>query len=353
MAAAAGAYMAAPRVLGTSPPEAPKTAPPPSPLPPGARITERGRVVVIGASGFVGSHVAGRLKDDGWEVIPLAAPRLSLSPGSNPDEVLGALDAHESTVARLADVFKGADVIVNAAGAAAPDAAECASLVGANALLPAVLAAAAARSDVYRFVHVSSAAVQGRRGVLDESAETEAFSPYSRSKALGEQALLRVVEEGGSDSPEIVLVRATSVQGADRPTTVRLRGVASSRLATVASPGDRPSVVSSIEGLATFVSLVVRFPMDVPTIVLQPWEGLTTTEVLRNASGHNPRTISSVLARTVVGLGYIASAALPRLSGTTRRLEVMWFGQAQEASWAQSIGIDGVDRVSKVLRGDS
>jgi len=111
--------------------------------------------------------------------------------------------------------------------------------------------------------------------------------------------------------------------------------------------------VSSIEGLAAFVSLVVRYPLDLPTIVLQPWEGLTTTEVLRNASGRSPRRISRAFARTVVGLGYIVGAAVPRFKGTTRRLEVMWFGQAQEASWAQSIGIDAVDHVSGVLRGDS
>lgn len=353
MVVVAIAYLAAPRLLGMPPLEKSKFAPPPSPLPAGALVAERGRAVVVGASGFVGSHVARRLEDDGWEAIPLAAPRLSLAPGANLDDVLGALDAHESTVAQLADAFTGADVIVNAAGAAAPDAAASASLAGANALLPAVLATAAARSDAYRFVHVSSAAVQGRRAVLDESAETEAFSPYSRSKALGEQALFRVVEEAGEGSPEIVLVRATSVQGADRPTTVRLRGVASSRLASVASPGDRTSVVSSIEGLAIFVSLVVRFPLDVPTVVLQPSEGLTTTDVLRTASGRSPRRIPVALARIVIGLGYIVSAALPRLGGTTRRLEVMWFGQAQNASWAQSIGIDGVDRVTKVLRGDS
>lgn len=353
MAVVATAYLVAPRLLGMPPVEKSKLAPPPSRLPAGALIAERGCAVVVGASGFVGSHVVRRLEDDGWETIPLAAPRLSLSPGANADEVLAAVNAHESTVAQLAEVFTGVDVIVNAAGDAAPDAAASASLAGANALLPAVLAAAAARSDAYRFVHVSSAAVQGRRAVLDESAETEAFSPYSRSKALGEQALLRVVEEAGEGSPEIVMVRATSVQGADRPTTVRLRGVASSRLATVASPGDRPSAVSSIEGLATFVSLVVRFPLDLPTIVLQPWEGLTTTEVLRNASGRSPRRISSALARTVVGLGYVVGAAVPRLNGTIRRLEVMWFGQGQDASWAQSIGIDGVDRVSSVLRGDS
>jgi len=241
MAVVATAYLVAPQLLGMPPVEKPKLAPPPSPLPAGALIAERGRAVVVGGSGFVGSHVVRRLEDDGWEAIPLAAPRLSLSPGANADEVLAAVNAHESTVAQLAEFFTGADVIVNAAGDAAPDSAASASLAGANALLPAVLAAAAARSHAYRFVHVSSAAVQGRRAVLDESAETEAFSPYSRSKALGEKALLRVVEEAGEGSPEIVMVRATSVQGADRPTTVRLRGVASSRLATVASPGDRPS----------------------------------------------------------------------------------------------------------------
>lgn len=353
IAALAIAYLAAPRMLGTAPPEATKLAPPPSPLPARARIAERGRAVVVGASGFVGSHVVRRLGDDGWETVALTAPRLSLSPGSNADDARGALHAHESTVLDLAAAFDGADVIVNAAGLAAPDAPSGEALFGANALLPAVLAAAAAHAGAGRFVHVSSAAVQGRRAVLDESAETEAFSPYSRSKALGERVLLQLVEQGDDASPEIVIVRATSVHGAGRPTTARLRRIAASPLSSVAAPGDHPSVVSSIDGLSEFVSLIARFPSDVPTIVLQPWEGLATSDVLRNAGDRRPRRIPASAARALIALGYLASAVLPRFRGPTRRLEVMWFGQAQDASWSKSMGLDGGGRAADVLRGAS
>lgn len=344
-------YIATPRVLGRSLPVAERLAPPESSLPHRARIPATGRAVVVGSTGFVGSHVARRLGDDGWSAVAVTAPRLSLSPGAGADDVRRAVNEHEFVVAGLVEAFRGADVVINAAGLADPDSPGGDVLFGANALLPAVIAAAAARAEASRFVHVSSAAVQGRRPVLDESAETEAFSPYSRSKALGEQALLRAVEDSEASAPEIVIVRATSVQGPGRPTTDRLRRIASSSLASVASPGDQPTVVSSIDGLSTFVSLVSRFSSDVPTIVLQPWEGLTTADVLRIAGGRDPRRIPSALGRAAIAIGYVMGSFITKVRVSTYQREIVLFGQAQDAAWAASVGVSGANDVSDVLRG--
>ena len=143
---------------------------------------------------------------------------------------------------------------MNAAGLVSPDSAADDALFGANVLLPLVILRAAERAQAARVIHLSSAAVQGRRGVLDESAATSPFSPYSRSKALGEAALLSYVAKvAGVQSPEVVIVRATSVQGVGRATTRQLRRLARSPMASVARPGDRPTVVSSLQGLVEFV----------------------------------------------------------------------------------------------------
>lgn len=351
IAGVAAAYLASPVLLGAPVPAATIREPPPSPLPAGAGIPERGRAIVVGASGFVGSHVARRLRDDGWEATAVAPPRLSLSPGSTSDDVRRAVLAHESAVIDLSQALGEVDVVVNAAGIAAPDSRRGASLTGANALLPAIIVAAAQRAGSRRFVHVSSAEVQGRRAVLDESAETAAFSPYTHSKALGESALLAAVAGADDSAPEVVIVRATAIQGPGRPITNRLRRFASSRLASIATAGDRPSPVSSIDGLSSFVSLVVRCPSDVPTIVLQPSEGLTNTEVLLLAGGRTPRRIPPAVGRVVIALGYLLGAVVTGVRVATYQLETVLFGRPHDAAWARSVGASGESHAEEILKG--
>jgi len=226
--------------------------------------------------------------------------------------------------------MRGHDVVVNAAGLATPSAPADAGLLGANALLPVVLARTAADAGVRRFIQLSSAAVQGRLPVLDETTAVRPFSAYSRSKALGEQALALLRPPGLS----MVTVRATSVQGAGRPTTTALARLARSPLASVAAPGSAASPITSVEALAALVLAVGRHGDAVPGIVLQPWEGLTVRSVLE-AAGGRPRVLPAALCRATVATGYAASGLLGgRLDGHVRRVELMWFGQDQVAGWA-------------------
>jgi UDP-N-acetylmuramyl pentapeptide phosphotransferase/UDP-N-acetylglucosamine-1-phosphate transferase len=309
------------------------------------------RWAVVGASGFIGGALVAELTANGVEVVELSAPRVSLDANAAPDDVIVRADTMDSVVDELARSLDGVDIVVNAAGLAIPDSGDSPALYGANSLLPVVIAKAAARANAHRTVHLSSAAVQGRRAILDESAETAPFSPYSRSKALGESALLRYMDvtPGGS---EVVIVRATSVQGASRSTTRQLKKLARSPLASVASPGTLPTVVSSVRGLTSFVHRVATYPARVPAIVLQPWEGLTTAQTLRLAGGKNPVALPAIMCRVLVGGGYVAAKALPPLAGAVRRVELMWFGQEQDAQWASSIGLRQQSFIADVLSGE-
>ncbi len=307
--------------------------------------------VVIGASGFVGSRIAADARSRGITVVELSAPRLEAEPPTASSARRTASSA-SAAVDELADAFRGARTVVNAAGLATPDAEMTPSLVGANAALPLVALAAARRSGVRRFVHLSSAAVQGPVPVLDESSRTAPFSPYSSSKAWGEQSLVEEADAGGDDATEVVVVRATSVQGAGRSTTDRLRRLASSPLASVAAPGDAPTPVTSVEALAEFVTAVGRFDGPVPVIVLQPWEGLTVTSVLEAAGGRSPRRLPQVVCRVVVRSARVVSRVLGgRFAGPIRRVELMWFGQGQVTGWADRVGICPTPRVADLLRG--
>ncbi|WP_085529369.1 NAD-dependent epimerase/dehydratase family protein [Kocuria massiliensis] len=334
---------------------------------------------VLGATGFAGSAIMTRLQQEGINASPVAAPRLATS-AESAGQIISEARRLESVIDYLADSFAGADVVVNAAGLSAPDQQDLTSLVGANALLPTVVVVAAQRTGVKRVVHLSSAAVQGSRPVLDASESTSPFSAYSFSKALGEDCILRLREfinataqagaapgSAASDFPpapsaapavvgphhaaELCIVRATSVQGSGRKTTSNLARVSASPLAMVAGSGDRPTPVTSVHALAEYVVSVGSFAGDLPSIVLQPWEGATTGSVVRDAGRKNPRHVPSFALRLGVKMGHLISSAMnEKLQGAVRRAELMWFGQDQDDTWATENGLLPERRIGSVLR---
>lgn len=335
-------------------------------------------VGLLGASGFVGRHVRAEAERRGHTVLPLPAPRLSVpapegvgrawEPGSREAWAQACAAQLESTSAaeaaeQLCRLSPAPDVLVNAAGLASPEGHELSALMGANALLPALLAAEASMP----LVHLSSAAVLGA-GTLHARPETVPFSDYSASKALGE----RLVREHARQP--VCLLRATSVQGSERPTTQRFAAFARSRWAGCAE--DAPTPLTSAASLARLVLGIAEdlaAGRPVPETVLQPWEGATTLSALRAARGEGaraPLSIPTGLARAAVRAGHAVGAALgsgqargdgagraahaagrvgQRAAAVTRRAELLWFGQAQEDAWPRAAELAGRREVLDVL----
>lgn len=286
------------------------------------------RVGVLGATGFVGAAVLDAFEQRGIAVKCVRAPRLSTS-ARDPSRVHAEL--HDRLVMGEIEVLRvdleGCSVVVNAAGLASATAGGRDSLVGADALLPGVVARATPRGA--RLVHVSSAAVQGRREVLDESSEMAPFSPYSAAKAWGE---VLVRERAG----ETVCFRPTSVHGRDRPVTRTLARVLRSPVASVAGKGDRPTPQVLVANVADAIAHVATTREKPPPVVLQPWEGLTTAGLVRMLGGREPRHVPDPLARTAVASAYRVGRQTGGAAGFARRLEMMWFGQCQEPGWLDS-----------------
>jgi dTDP-4-dehydrorhamnose reductase len=305
--------------------------------------------MVLGASGFVGSACVRELESCGEDVIAAAAPRLDSS-ASGAADILREAQALAGLTGELAAPMQAVDVVVNAAGLATPSGADSPRLTGANALLPSVLRRAAETAGVRRFIHLSSAAVQGHSPVLDETDGYAPFSPYSRSKALGEAAL-RLAAASGEGRTATTIIRATSVQGPDRPTTLKLVRLARSPLASVAAPGTAPTPVTSLASLTALVHGIGAYEGDIPPVVLQPWEGMTVSSVLEAAGGRRPVQLPAAVCRSLLAAGGLASrAAGNRLQGGLRRVELMWFGQRQVDGWAQRAGLTLPAAISEVLR---
>lgn len=342
-------YLALPRWRGSRFPASPNRSLSsnaevvPAPEAPGVRR----RWAVVGASGFVGSGVARHLRGRGYDVVELAAPRLEYEVRVLDGSVIVESAITDPAVGTVASQLDGVDVVINAAGAAAPGEGSTRQLWGANAYLPAVLAYASRQVGAARFVQLSSAAVQGRTRTLDETARYAPFSPYSRSKAVGELGLLALAASDPHATGGVVILRATSVQGTGRSTTQNLRRLAGSRLASVAAPGDQPSVVSSLHCLAETIEMIGAEQGEVPGIVVQPWEGLSVAEVLRVAGDERqPFVLPRWLCSVLLAVGYLAGRLAPQFAGRSRRLEMMWFGQSQVSGWAS----DKVSRDDRWLR---
>lgn len=282
------------------------------------------RVAVVGASGFLGGAVVEALRDRGASVTAVAAPRLT-STGGSAAALADQLESEgvRAAVASLRTAMQGCDAVVNAAGVARAASTWDAALLGANALLPLVVAEA--RPPGARLVHVSSVAVQGRDCVLDETPRHAPFSPYSASKALGEQVL--------AGHPDVVVFRPTSVHGPGRDVTRTLARVLSSPLASVAGRGDGATPQVLVQNVADAVAFVTLAGEAPPRVVLQPSEGLTVSDLVRTVGHREPKHVPTPVARLVVWTSARVGRWSGPLAGASRRLEMMWFGQEQTASW--------------------
>lgn len=287
------------------------------------------RVVVVGASGFVGSAVTYALAARGVSATGLPAPRLAPVESQAARSTVAEL---ESVIGELASAFEGSDAVVNAAGDPDASSADAAGLNAANAVLPVLIARAAALAGVRRFVHVSSAVVQGRKPVLDETRHTEPFSAYSRSKALAEELLGEMIDE------RVVIYRPPSVHSADRRITRALSAIAASPVSSVAAPGSAPTPQAHIQNVGDAVAFLVVCSEQPPSIVIHPWEGFTTSGFLQLLGDRKPRRVPAWLAGWTTTVLRMSGSKVRPVAANARRLEMMWHGQGQATSWLEQVG---------------
>ncbi|MEO6412243.1 MAG: glycosyltransferase [Pedococcus sp.] len=303
------------------------------------------RVAVLGASGFVGGAVVRALADQGDLPVPIRAPRF----GIHSSDVSAELASRDDIAAGLAAELAGCDAVVNAAGVPDASATDELNLLAANAVLVGLCAKACADAGIRRFVHVSSAVVQGNAPTLDETSAVRAFSPYSTSKIAGED--LASLHNPG----ELVVYRPPSVHAPDRRITGALARIARSPLASVVRPVDSPTPQALLDNVAAAVAYLTRAEAPVG-VVIHPWEGLTTQSLLTYLGARRVRVLPRIVARVVVGAVRAVGHGYAPLGPHARRLEMLWFGQAQApsaltaAGWTPPVGPEGWSALGEAVR---
>jgi nucleoside-diphosphate-sugar epimerase len=304
-------------------------------------------VAVAGATGFIGRHIVRRARAEMVPVIPVPACRVSSSGRSNPHEAAHLwVERHDQAYRKLVRALNGVEVIINAAGIAAPGSSSVSDLWFGNVLWPVVLALASADAGTTRLVHVSSAAVQGRRDPLDESLEHATFSLYSESKARAESALVEAWKDGTCPR-DLVLYRPTSVHGRAREATTSLVRLSRLRYLPLSGSGDQPLPVTLVENVAV-AALLLASTADPPLVALHPWEGMTTARLME--------TLAPGVSRTHLPDGAVRAAldAIRRLgrasSGLTafsRKVDLLYLGQRVNAraladrGYVPAVGLEG------------
>ncbi|WP_349342846.1 NAD-dependent epimerase/dehydratase family protein [Marinobacter sp. MMG032] len=216
------------------------------------------RVLLTGASGFIGSHVLRDLSERaGFEVHPLSRYKRGR-------EWLQADICNEDEIDALE--LSGYSEIVHCAGRAhimrESDANPLQSYRDVNVVPTARLARKAAESGVKRFIFISSVKVNGEstvaRGAFKETDKPAPEDAYSVSKMEAESVLLSIARETGL---EVVIVRPVLVYGAGVKGNFRtLMKLASSRLPLpVAAFKNKRSLVG-VDNVADFIGVCIEHP---------------------------------------------------------------------------------------------
>lgn len=296
---------------------------------------------MLGGSGYVGSRVVATGGAGGVDIAAVTMPRIGATSRCDVSTAVDSWRAgHAEAFTQLCRDFEPFEIVINAAGAASPRSNDVALLFGANVVLPMVAAQAAEAAGVRRFVHVSSAAVQGRSDPLDETCNVYPLTPYGSTKAEGERALLQACGEPyGSRSPlDIVIYRPTSVHGLGQDATETLaRLVARLPAIPVRGTGDQELPVALIENVAA--GIVFAGTAGVPgPILLQPSEEVTARLLVEFFGATRIIGLPATASKVVLDQLVKHAAGHPRVEGHLRWLEIMFGGQAVKATTLSEAG---------------
>ena len=291
------------------------------------------RVLVAGATGFIGSAVTSRLAFDGHQVV-------SVSRGSSPPGTVShhPIDMTRASPANWKAALESVDAVVNCAGAFQSGAGD--DLVGVHVAGAKALFDACEQNRVRRVIHVSAAGI-------DRGAPTE----FSKTKREGERDLMRRDLDWAVLRPGVVI--GHGVYGG----SALIRGLASLPVLPVL-PGAGPVQVIHLQDLIETILFLLSpgAPSKIAIDVLGPkrWRFEEIVRAFRQwmrwpiARTFN---VPGWAARLVYCAGDVAHALGWRtpVTGTARR-EMIRGATGDPVPWQKATGIHARDIEMTLLR---
>jgi len=177
------------------------------------------RILVTGVAGFVGSHVAERLLDDGHAVVGLDAftdyyPRAVKERNLGPIRTRTGFTFHELDLRHdpIVPAIDGVEAVIHEAAMPGLPRSwqEVEAYLDCNVLAVARLLEACRTVGVRRFLQASTSSVYGLEAVGDERMPLRPISPYGVTKLAAEQLIQAHVETFGFPA---VIIRYFSIFG--------------------------------------------------------------------------------------------------------------------------------------------
>lgn len=178
------------------------------------------KVLITGAGGFIGSHLADSQLEKGFDVRAVDL-RLNLLKHLENHPRLEAIPGDITNEKLVRQWVEGVDVVYHLASAHLDVSLSDAHYRHVNVDATACLVDAAMRADVRRFVHCSSVGVIGdvEQPPADETTDCHPANIYERTKLEGERAALDFSRRTGFP---VVVMRPAWVYGPRCPRTARL-----------------------------------------------------------------------------------------------------------------------------------